>query len=70
MKMKKIILGENKGVEYYPEDDTLLLIRCPKCEQENYAPNVAYGICTWCGYNARELLRSTSRKIEERKELN
>lgn len=45
-----------KGVEYYPDTDTLLLIRCPKCGRENYAPNVALGICTWCGFNGRELL--------------
>jgi len=24
-----------QGVEYYPESDTLLLIRCPKCGREN-----------------------------------
>lgn len=44
------------GVEHY-EDDTLLLIRCPKCGKENYAPNVAFGICTWCGYDAHELIK-------------
>ena len=46
-----------KGVEYYPDTDTLLLIRCPKCGKENYAPNVASGVCTWCGYDAHELLK-------------
>ena len=65
--MKKIILGENRGVEYYPEDDTLLLIRCPQCEQENYAPNVAKGICTWCGYNARELLQEYFKRDRRKK---
>ena len=44
------------GVEYYPEDKTLLLIRCPKCGRENYIMNVAKGICTWCGYDANELI--------------
>ena len=44
-------------VEYYPEEDILLLIRCPKCGKENYAPNVAFGICTWCGYDGHELLK-------------
>lgn len=38
-------------------DGTLLLVRCPKCGRENYAPNVVLGICTWCGFNARELLK-------------
>lgn len=45
------------GVEYYPETDDLLLIRCPKCGRENYAMNVLSGICTWCGYDAHELLK-------------
>lgn len=30
------------------------LIRCPKCGKENYALNVAIGICTWCGFDANE----------------
>ena len=51
---KKKILAD--GVEYYPEEDLLLLIRCPECGEENYAPNVAKGICTWCGFDARTLL--------------
>lgn len=45
------------GVEHYEDTDTLLLIRCPKCGKENYAPNVALGICTWCGYDAHELIK-------------
>lgn len=43
-----------RGVEYYPGDGTLLLITCPKCGRENWAPNVADGVCAWCGYNARD----------------
>ena len=46
-----------KGVEYYIEDDTLLLIRCPRCGAENYAPAVASGVCVWCGFEGRELLK-------------
>lgn len=45
------------GVEYYPESDTLLLIRCPKCGRENWAPQVASGTCAWCGYDGHELLK-------------
>lgn len=37
---------------YRKEDGSVGLIRCPKCQRENYALNVTYGICTWCGYNA------------------
>jgi ribosomal protein L37E len=31
------------------EEDRLYLVRCPKCDRENYSFNVAIGICTWCG---------------------
>ena len=30
-----------KGVEYYPQEDMALLIRCPECGRENYAPAVS-----------------------------
>ncbi len=30
------------------------LVRCPKCERENYAPAVASGVCVWCGYDANK----------------
>lgn len=41
-----------KGIEY--NNGELILIRCPKCDRENYALNVLTGICTWCGYNAHK----------------
>lgn len=49
-----------EGVEYYPEEELLLLIRCPQCGEENYYPNVARGICTWCGFDARTLLEENN----------
>lgn len=52
--MKYISLAP--GVEYYQETKELLLLRCPKCGKENYAMNVLSGICTWCGYDAHELI--------------
>lgn len=30
-----------------------LLIRCPKCGLENWAPAVSSGICAWCGYSVK-----------------
>lgn len=33
---------------------TKLLIRCPECKRENYAPNVASGVCTWCRFDINE----------------
>ena len=44
------------GVEYYPDTKDLLLTRCPKCGRENYVMNVLSGTCTWCGYDAHELI--------------
>lgn len=44
------------GVEYYEDTNDLLLIKCPKCGRENWAPQVATGTCAWCGYDAHELL--------------
>lgn len=46
-----------EGVEYWKDEDTLLLLRCPKCHKENYAPNIAKGICTWCGFDAKPLVQ-------------
>ena len=33
-------------------DGKVYLVRCPKCERENYAPAVATGQCAWCGHKA------------------
>lgn len=30
------------------------LVRCPKCERENYALNVSTGFCTWCGFDGNK----------------
>ncbi len=48
--MAKSIYKE-QGIEIL-DDGRILLIVCPKCQRENYAPNVNSGVCTWCGYNA------------------
>jgi ribosomal protein L37E len=32
----------------------IYMVRCPKCNKENYALNVASGECTWCGYVATQ----------------
>lgn len=39
------------------------LVRCPKCEKENYAPNVASGVCTWCGLNGNEYYKEEIKKM-------
>lgn len=52
MKMKLLA----PGVEYDAETKEIMMLRCPKCGRENYVFNVMTGICTWCGYDARELI--------------
>ena len=34
------------------KDGKIYLVRCPKCNLENYAYMVATGQCCWCGYEA------------------
>jgi len=36
---------------YRGKDGQLYLVRCPQCERENYAMNVALGVCAWCGWD-------------------
>jgi ribosomal protein L37E len=43
-----------KGTFWVEEKKMLYMVRCPKCKMENYTPNVASGICTWCGYDANK----------------
>lgn len=50
--MSNVVYSE-KGIEVL-DDGKILLMRCPKCNRENYALNVIDGICTWCGYNAHK----------------
>jgi ribosomal protein L37E len=66
--MGKLISKPTPGVEIWDEDDgtkLVLLVKCPKCGKENWAPNVARGICSWCGYNANELLTSKPENNEK-----
>lgn len=35
------------------DDKKVYLTRCPKCQLENWAPAVASGQCSWCGYRGR-----------------
>ncbi len=44
----------NKSSVFKSDDGRIFLVRCPECEEENYAMNVASGVCTWCGYKATE----------------
>lgn len=40
------------GYIFKDEKGKKFLVRCPSCGRENYAPNVASGVCSWCGFDA------------------
>ncbi len=43
----------SKGVVFKDTyDNRLFMVRCPKCEKENWALAVANGECAWCFYKA------------------
>ena len=43
-----------KGCFWAEEKQKIYMVRCPKCDAENYMPNVASGICTWCDWDANK----------------
>ena len=48
-----LIDGQEKGAGYIGKKDKKIgLIRCPKCDRENYMMNVLSGQCCWCGFKA------------------
>lgn len=40
-----------KGYSFTTEKGEYL-VRCPECGRENWAPNVATGVCAWCSFDA------------------
>lgn len=42
------------GCFWNDKEDKLYMIRCPKCKHENWAPSVASGICSWCGWDVNK----------------
>jgi len=52
-----------KGTFWVEKEQKLYMVRCPKCDAENYVMNVALGICTWCGYDVnKEICNKTQNK--------
>ena len=45
---------------FYDEDGHYYMVRCTKCELENWAPAVASGQCAWCGYKHTEVANGTN----------
>lgn len=58
--MSKSIKSEN-GVEWL-DDGRILLIRCPKCPRENWAPAVVSGQCVWCGHKVEPIKNKSNQK--------
>lgn len=64
--------GDSDDIYYYNKEKTLVghgfipkkgerkghicIVRCPACERENYSMNVSSGYCTWCPFNANQVL--------------
>jgi len=48
----------------------IFMVRCAKCDMENWAMAVASGQCCWCGYEAKEedVNGSTVWKSKEKEE--
>ena len=40
-----------KHPNFITKDGNVYLVRCPKCDKENWAPAVASGQCAWCGFD-------------------
>lgn len=50
----KAVKAERKMGKNFEVNGKTYLVRCPKCEKENYAMAVSSGICAWCGYDANK----------------
>jgi hypothetical protein len=48
------------------KDGRIFMKYCPECERENYTPNVASGICAWCGFDLNEFVS----EMTEQKDYN
>ena len=46
----KAVEAEKGMEENFWSDGKFYMVRCPKCNKENYAPAVSTGQCAWCGY--------------------
>lgn len=58
------VAGQFKGFGYLVKaDKTIGLIRCPKCETENYALSVSAGVCAFCGFDVNEQEIEISRQL-------
>lgn len=40
------------GCNFVSANGKLYLVRCPRCDRENWAMYVSSGQCAWCGWKA------------------
>lgn len=48
------VLSIRSVPNFCDEEGKAFLVKCPKCERENYGLAVATGICCWCKYDLNE----------------
>lgn len=60
--MSNIELTIISSPNFCDEKGRAFLVRCPECDSENYAMNVASGICTWCRYDLNKTKVITKNK--------
>lgn len=48
----KMAKAEKELEENFESNGKKYLVRCPRCERENWALSVSSGRCAWCGYDA------------------
>ena len=46
-----IVRLEDCRENFRDENGNPFVVRCPKCGRENWAPAVASGMCSWCGWH-------------------
>lgn len=44
-------LTKRSAPNFIGDNGNVFLVRCPKCNSENYAMAVSSGICAWCGFD-------------------
>ena len=49
----RLVRWKGTLIGFCPLDaDTIRLMNCPNCRQENYAGKVTSGVCAWCYWDA------------------
>jgi hypothetical protein len=52
------VLTLRSSPNFKDKEGNAYLVRCPSCQRENYAPNVASGMCSWCPFNLNEFINT------------